>query len=62
MDFGQLQPKREAAQAYCPKCNVTCFYKPGNPHFTGCPEILVTLEERDKLLNKQNHGKKGSKK
>lgn len=39
MKFGET-PKQEA-KAYCPKCNVICFYEVGQPHYKWCEEILI---------------------
>lgn len=37
------------AEAYCPRCKVTTYYRVGSPHYRWCDTILVSLEERDRL-------------
>jgi len=35
------------ATAYCPKCKVTCWYTPGQPHYQGCDGILIDIKEHE---------------
>lgn len=44
---------RVAAGAYCPKCKITCWYKPGDMHLRGnaerppiCDGILIDIKEK----------------
>jgi hypothetical protein len=39
---------RSEANAYCPKCNTTCWYTVGQQHYKYCDGILVSVKDKYK--------------